>query len=436
MTAKLRRWLAARLRRQLFAVFALVIVLTALTVAGVSWLTLQVSQDGPRPPQLARVVSRQVGRVWDQEAERINLLQEWADEVHTGLVLRDSSGRVVAHAGDTCLRPWRIEPVFAPPHGGHGPRRHRMRPDGTPPPGLTLLGSLEVCKPTPLLPWPLLFAAMAGLLVLWIVAGQLARKLTRPVLAVTAVARDLADGKWEARVALPEQQRDEVAVLGTVLNTMADSVQSQLRQHRELLAAVSHELRTPLQHLRLLVEREKATSGDGPLTDALEREVQELDDLVGQLLANAKLDFRTLTPQPVDLVALAIGLLERRDLDPTLLDSDAGKLMVNGDPTLLQRALANLLDNAERHGQGLAGIHLRLIGREVELQVLDRGPGVQGDPASWFAPFVAHGHDARSLGLGLHLVLRIAEAHGGTATARNRQDAQGACVVVRLPLVG
>lgn len=439
---RLHDWLGSRLRRQLFALFFGVIALSIATVAGVGFVAFRVLQDGPRPPQLAQLLARQVAQQWRDPAAVQALLSEWHTDTDAGLRLRDARGALVAEAGPECRRPWRSVPVLAPdglrargPAGLHA---------GPPPPeaGAHLLGQLELCRPGPLLPWPLLVASLLVLVLLWLVAGKTARRLSTPLLQVTGVAQALADGQWQARVPAPQPNRrdpDELALLGEVLNTLADRVEAQLRQHRELLAAVSHELRTPLQHLRLLLDRERGSLDPRALA-ALEREVADLDSLVGQLLANARLDFRTLAPQSVDLVALAVDVLERRELDPTLLDVDVPDAMVSGDPTLLQRALANLLDNAERHGKGIDAVRLRattLAGQPaVALQVLDRGPGVGADPRQLFAPFVAAGHDARSLGLGLHLVERIAQAHQGAASAEARTDGAGACVALVLPVIG
>jgi two-component system, OmpR family, sensor kinase len=108
------------------------------------------------------------------------------------------------------------------------------------------------------------------------------------------------------------------------------------------------------------------------------------------------------------------------------------------DPTLIARALANLIDNARKHGGGLGGMAVRAGAGTVVFEVCDRGPGfAPGDEARVFDRFYRGGVEAAghhgSLGLGLALVRRIAVAHGGRADAANR-PAGGACVTLELPV--
>jgi signal transduction histidine kinase len=141
------------------------------------------------------------------------------------------------------------------------------------------------------------------------------------------------------------------------------------------------------------------------------------------------LDFGQLTPKVLDAKELAARALERAGLPATLLAMEADEPGLVGDATLLGRALANLLDNARKHGGGAES--LRLMARDdghLAFCVDDRGPGLQpGEEARIFQPFYrkdrgGEAREAGSLGLGLALVQRIARAHGGETFAENRPE--------------
>ena len=236
-------------------------------------------------------------------------------------------------------------------------------------------------------------------------------------------------------------------MLSSAFNDMAARLERQLTEQRELLAAVSHELRTPLARIRLLVEIARQSAGTAssatpanvaPATlDDIEREAIEIDTLVGELLASARLEFQAVTRKPLEAGEVARRALERAGEDAAKLVAPAGPLPFVADPTLIARALANLIDNARKHGGGLDGIAVRAGDGTVVFEVSDRGPGfAPGDEARVFDRFYRGGADAGhhgSLGLGLALVQRIAVAHGGRADAGNRPDG-GARVTLELPV--
>ena len=263
-------------------------------------------------------------------------------------------------------------------------------------------------------------------LVLWIAAALVARRLVRPLSLLIATTREIGTGNLSARVRLGRHQKGELRLLAESVNDMAQRIERQMRDQRELLAVVSHEVRSPLARLRVATEILRAGATTKVL-DAVEREVTELDGLVGKLLASSRLDFETLSKQSVVASELFVEVLERRALAPGLLVDQAPGRRVMVDPTLIARALDNLLDNAERHAGKTTRCRIWVdpgAAPELVFEVCDDGPGFAADvlPRVFEAFQRAGGVEragAASLGLGLSLVRRIARAHGGRAWVEN-----------------
>ncbi|HEY6476964.1 MAG TPA: HAMP domain-containing sensor histidine kinase [Polyangia bacterium] len=284
----------------------------------------------------------------------------------------------------------------------------------------------------------LLFGVPAA--VLWMAAGRVARRISQPLYELTRAAQDLGAGNLKARVSAAGFGFDETAVLSSAFNEMASRLERQLAEERELLASVSHELRTPLARIRLLVEiARQARSGTDPRTlDEIEHEAIEIDALVGELLASARIEFQALVEKPLEAVEVARRALERAGEDAAKLVAPASPVPFAADPTLVGRALANLIDNARKHGDGLDRLSVRSDGSLVAFEIADRGRGfAPGDETRVFERFY-QGADPDagsrgSLGLGLALVKRIAVAHGGRVHAAN-QPGGGARVALELPV--
>ena len=271
---------------------------------------------------------------------------------------------------------------------------------------------------------PLLIAGV----ILWAASGRLARRLTRPLVELARVARDIGDGKLKSRARLRWRDAGEVGILAESINDMAGKIEKQMAEQRELLAGVSHELRTPLTRMRVLIELAKTSQQVSVPLAELDREIGEIDALVGELLASAKLDFSALNLHPLSARATVLRALERAGEPVTALSDDSLDVNFTADATLLARALANLFDNAKKHGGGLTGVRIKTRAGRVAFEVEDRGNGFSEEAARrLFQPFSGGQTETSSLGLGLALVRRIAEAHGGSAYAENR-DGGGARV--------
>lgn len=416
MKSPVRRYVRAKLQRRLFAWFAATIVVTGLTV-GLVLLLLGPSGGWQRDMAGARAfVANRFAAAWHDPRERDAVAADLSRLFGAGVELRDAQQASLARFGAPCERAAHVVPIE---RAGEA------------------LGTATLCpgprrRHGPRIALPL---ALAGL-VLWGAAGVLARRLSRPIVELARVASAIGAGRLDARYRPPPGSGGEVAALGEAVNDMAARIERQIADQRELLAAVSHEIRTPLARIRLLTEMARDAPETGAKTlDEIDREIAEIDRLVGELLASSRLDFSALSLRALDAAEAARRALERAgESGDERLDVEERGLVLRADATLLARALANLLDNARRHGGGVERVRVRRAGYAVAFEVLDRGPGLPpGDEERIFEPFYGRSRgDPTSLGLGLALVRRIAEAHGGRAIAANRPDG-GARVWIELP---
>ena len=257
----------------------------------------------------------------------------------------------------------------------------------------------------------------------------MARRLASPLDELAGVVRRIGKGDLKARVELVHLMHDEIGMVGGAVNDMAARIEKQMADQRELLATVSHELRTPLARLRIISEIARDTGATNKTFDDLDREIVELDALAGELLANSRLEFGQLAKRELSVRDVGSRAVERAGLTATTLVMNGEGDSAQADPTLLQRALANLFDNAKKHAGGADALEITVAEKEVRFEVLDRGPGISGDGDALFTRFNRgqDGEGADGLGLGLSLVRRIAESHGGAAWAKS-SDGGGARV--------
>lgn len=221
------------------------------------------------------------------------------------------------------------------------------------------------------------------------------------------------------------------------------------RFRRQFAQGVSHEMRTSLAHIRLYAEMlqvhgETADDEQHGWLEVIDREALRLGDMVENLLDFARDGGADPYPlrEPVDLGALledtAAACTPLAAARGMRIDADPPPgVVAEGDPRALRQAIANLLDNAVRHGAPGQTITVSLReepGRAV-VAVADQGPGVAPeDRARVWEPFVRSG-DTGGIGLGLALVRRVAVAHGGEVFVEEPPGG-GARFGIVLPLRG
>ncbi len=402
-------YMRARLRRRIFWWFGAAIAGTFI-VAGIAMHLLGAGGNAWRR-ELSRgraILEHSFERVWQVPAERDALANLIARDLDADVTLRENGVELLVVG-----RPCEKSIMRASIRGGGEVAvcPSRAREGGGYRTGLAFV--------------------LAGI-VLWGISGRIARRLARPFDQLAALANELGSGRLNARTD-PRCEDADAAIVGRVLTDMAARIAKQLADQRELLAAVSHEIRTPLARMRILTELGRDGANAEKTFDDIDREVVEIDCLVSELLASARLDFAASKPIDLDALDAATRALERAGESQEKLDGESST--VRADATLLARALANLIENARRHGGGLDRLRVQSEGDVVRFEALDRGPGfASGEELKAFESFYQGDRTSEKsgLGLGLSLVRRIAEAHSGRAYARNREGG-GAVVGIELP---
>ncbi len=283
--------------------------------------------------------------------------------------------------------------------------------------------------------------SLLALLLMTGVAYAVVRKLLKPLDEIGRGAQAYGGGDFSQPITV--RRNDELGDLAQRINSMASNLHGMLEAKRTLLLAISHELRSPLTRARLNAE----LIDDSPSRQALLRDLAEMRDLITDLLESERLSsgHAALQTERIELEpwlreqALVIGG------EPAVqLHLEAGLGSLVADPTRLRLLLRNLIHNAQRHGAVPGGPAPELrVWRELEgkgsrvlISVRDFGPGVTPDQLAQLAePFYradsARQRQTGGVGLGLHLCLQVAKAHGGRLGFGLAQP--GLCVTVSLP---
>jgi two-component system, OmpR family, sensor histidine kinase MprB len=265
-----------------------------------------------------------------------------------------------------------------------------------------------------------------------------ARTALAPVAQLTETVEHVAQTS-DLRRRIAVSSDDEIGRLGRGFNVMLAALEASIGRQRRLVADASHELRTPLTSLRTNIEV-LGRSAQMPqqerralLADVVEQ-LDELGALVGDLVELACDEERPVEAEDVRfdaLVAEAVGRAERRPAAPRFTTA-LEPCLVHGVPARLDRAVANLLDNAAKWSPPGGEVAVALRGGE--LTVRDRGPGIaEADLPHVFERFY-RAPGARGMpgsGLGLAIVRQVAELHGGRVGA---EAAPGGGALLRLAL--
>jgi two-component system OmpR family sensor kinase len=300
-----------------------------------------------------------------------------------------------------------------------------------------------------------LAATTAIAMVVSIAGGWLlARRALAPIARITAEADriDAAEPRLAVRLQAPNPH-DELGRLAATLNRLLDRVDQSIHEQRAFVAAASHDLRTPIAALRMELELALRQGADAEelraaVASAL-GDVRRLGSLADGLLslATSEADGRVPDPEPValrplfdDAVRLARGAAEGRDAE---VQQDVEDAVVLVDRVRLSQAVVNLISNAVRHDPTGRGVQVRArrvtmiggtgSGDSLEVDVLDRGPGVpEHMVATLFTPFAHPRLGNQGAGLGLATAAAAVRSLGGHIGYRDRPGG-GAWFWLRVP---
>jgi signal transduction histidine kinase len=274
----------------------------------------------------------------------------------------------------------------------------------------------------------------------WIFSGR----ALRPVHQITATARAASERNLSARVA-PSGPRDELRELAETFDAMLGRLQAAFESQQRFIANASHELRTPLAVMRttadVVLDDPAATPADlrGMAAD-IRAVTGHAEQLIGALLTLARNERGLTVREQTDLAAVAEDVLDTVALGDWQVHATLDPAVITGDPVLAERLITNLVDNAAKynHPGGDIWITTCTVAGRSELTVANTGPVIStADVGRIFQPFERlNGRTSgEGFGLGLAIVASIAAIHGGTATARPRDDG-GLSVTVTIPSAG
>jgi two-component system sensor histidine kinase MtrB len=283
-------------------------------------------------------------------------------------------------------------------------------------------------------------AGVSGTLLVALLAlltGLVARQVVAPVRAAARTSERLASGRLDERLTV--RGEDEIARLGSSFNSMAESLQSQIRQledlsrvQRRFVSDVSHELRTPLTTVRMAADvlfdgREDFPAGASRAAELLQAELDRFEALLADLLEISRYDAGAadLDVSPTDLCPLVQRVV---DAAAPLAERHGSRVDVRvpGEPVVadveqvrVERVLRNLVVNAVEHGEGRpVEVELTADADRVVVSVRDHGVGLQPGQAGMVFTRFWRGDPSRArttggTGLGLAIALEDVRLHGG-----------------------
>ena len=275
----------------------------------------------------------------------------------------------------------------------------------------------------------------------------LARAIANPIRKLRDATVSLADGNLDVRVGTTiGKRRDELGMLASDFDSMADKLARAAVQQTELSQNISHELRSPLARMRVALELARRQSGDLPEFERINTEAERLDELIGQILSYTRMDSSPrVEPTRIELVDLISEVVENVNYECKSDGIDGVNVLtsIDASPSLqgyadaLISAIENIIRNAVRHSPPDGTVHVRLDQQNMtaKIEVRDEGQGVdESDLPRIFEPFYRTKDAPDSgTGLGLAIAQRAIRLNGGSVIATNSEDG-GLRIDISLPI--
>jgi len=276
-------------------------------------------------------------------------------------------------------------------------------------------------------------------------AYWLAGRVLRPIDEIARAANSLSESTLDRRLS-NDGPADEFGRLKTAFNGMLARLESAFESRQRFASDASHELRTPLAVMQASADNVltsvRPTKQARELAEEVQRQVSRSDSLMESLLTLSRADDVTNTRERVDLADIAARVVTEKEPRATAagirLELDVEDAPVWADPILMERMIANLIENAVRYNverDGWVTCTVRAIDGTAQIQVANSGPAVEpADVEALFERFRrgAQRSEVSGHGLGLPIVSRVAGVHGGKVVALPGVEG-GLIVTVTIP---
>jgi len=290
-------------------------------------------------------------------------------------------------------------------------------------------------------PWPrsdagLVWQLLGQTLILYVIVLVpvlwASRRIALPLQALAKAARQFRPGQPGEPIA--ESGPQDVQAVITAFNLLRQRVTAMLDEKDRMLGAIGHDLRTPLAALRVRIESVEDDTDRARMADTIDEMNRTLEDI----LSLARLGRPSEPIVDTDVHALVDAVVEDfRDLGAPVSFADGGRQTLRLRPSLMRRAVRNLIENAVKYG-GNADVSMTRQADRLDIIVADNGPGIPVDQIdAVFDPFTrlesSRNRETGGIGLGLALARAIVQDAGGEIRLTNRPEG-GLAATIRLPL--